>query len=77
MDPRYKSVTDAGSDSYLLNEHHHSICRLSFVGELFLTICTGISTQFLSILSDHDKNICGHDKNIWEKGKALVVQIET
>ena len=45
----YKSFTDAGSDSYLLNEQHHSICRDSFVGELFLAIFTGISRQFQSI----------------------------
>ena len=59
---RYKSATDAGSDSYLLNEHHHSICRDSFVGELFLTICLGISTQLQSIPTGHDKNICGNVK---------------
>ena len=54
---RYKSAIDAGSDSYLLNEHHHSICHESFVVELFLTICPGISTQFQSIPSGHDRNI--------------------
>ena len=59
---RYKSATDAGSDSYLLNEHHQSICRDSFVGELFLTMCPGNSTQLQSIPRYHDKNICENVK---------------
>ena len=58
----YKNGIDAGSDSYLLNEHHHIICRDSLVGELFLTICPGISTQFQSIPSSHDKNVCENVK---------------
>ena len=53
----YKSVADAGSGFYLLNEHHHSISRDSFVGALVLAICTGILTPFQAILSGHDTNI--------------------
>ena len=53
----YQNGIDAGSDSYSLNEHHHMICRDLFVDELFLMICPGISTQFQSIPSGHDKNM--------------------